>query len=156
MSVGNLNVRERTHLRPSRPSSVNCDVHDKPVRQTWVKSGRVFTSVGYQWKPTGRKFTIGSSGLVDKLAKDRCTIVRKWTPTGRIIPLGSGHVKPIIANANREMSSCCDNFVHNKCDNSVISNHSEPNCSWGSMSFSYPFWSDFKCRSFKSSCGIWT
>ena len=57
------------------------------VKQVWIKSGKVFTKVGYQWKPTGRKFTVGINGLVDNIAHSRCKSVNKWIPTGRIIPL---------------------------------------------------------------------
>ena len=126
------------------------------VKHVWIKSGKVFTTVGYQWKPTGRKFTVGSNGLVDNFAKSRCTLVSKWIPTGRTIPFGSAHLKPKIVSTNSEMPTSSDASVNDMCDNLVISNQTEPNCSWGSMSFSYPFWSDFKCRSYKSSCGIWT
>ena len=38
----------------------------------------------------------------------------------------------------------------------VCANQTEPNCPWGSTFFSYPYMSDFKCRSYKSSFGIWT
>ena len=30
----------------------------KPVMQVWKATGKVFASVGFQWKPTGRKFTL--------------------------------------------------------------------------------------------------
>ena len=31
----------------------------KPVKKVWIATGKVYTSVGYQWRPTGRKFTLG-------------------------------------------------------------------------------------------------
>ena len=134
-------------------------MNDNSVKQVWIKSGKVFTNVGYQWKPTGRKFTIRSNGLVDNIAHSRCKLVNKWIPTGRIIPLGSDHLKPKVVSHNSEMPTNSDASISSMnavCDNLTSANQTEPNCSWGSMFFSYPFWSDFKCRSFKSSCGIWT
>ena len=156
MSVGNRNVHERTHLRPSHQSSVKCVVKNNIVKHVWVNTGKVFTTVGYQWKPTGRKFTVGSNGLVDNIANPRCTLVSKWIPTGRTISLGSDHLKPKVISPNSEMPTTSDVSMNDVCDNLVFSNQTKPNCSWGSMFFSYPFWSDFKCRSYKSSCGIWT
>ncbi|GKA85416.1 hypothetical protein Tco_0807070 [Tanacetum coccineum] len=31
----------------------------KQVKQVWKATGKMLTNVGYQWKPTGRKFTLG-------------------------------------------------------------------------------------------------
>nr|GFA51248.1 hypothetical protein [Tanacetum cinerariifolium] len=31
----------------------------KPVKQVWQAIGKLFTNVGFQWQPTGRKFTLG-------------------------------------------------------------------------------------------------
>ncbi|GKC96173.1 retrovirus-related pol polyprotein from transposon TNT 1-94 [Tanacetum coccineum] len=31
----------------------------KPVKQVWKATGNVLTAVGYQWKPTGKTFTLG-------------------------------------------------------------------------------------------------
>ncbi|GJU89488.1 hypothetical protein Tco_1301911 [Tanacetum coccineum] len=31
----------------------------KQVKQVWKATGKLLTNVGYQWKPTGRKFTLG-------------------------------------------------------------------------------------------------
>ncbi|GJR74492.1 hypothetical protein Tco_0086857 [Tanacetum coccineum] len=31
----------------------------KQVKQVWQATGKLFTNVGYQWKPAGRKFTLG-------------------------------------------------------------------------------------------------
>ena len=87
MSVGNRNVCARTQLRPIYRSSGKCVMDNNSVKQVWIKSGKVFTKVGYQWKPTGRKFTVGINGLVDNIAHSRCKSVNKWIPTGRIIPL---------------------------------------------------------------------
>ena len=48
MSVGNRNLCERTHLRPSYQSSEKCVMRNNTVKHVWVKSRKVFTTVGYQ------------------------------------------------------------------------------------------------------------
>ncbi|GJT61464.1 retrovirus-related pol polyprotein from transposon TNT 1-94 [Tanacetum coccineum] len=39
----------------------------KQVKQVWKATGKLLTNVGYQWKPTGRKFTLG----------EQCPLTRK-------------------------------------------------------------------------------
>ncbi|GKF73759.1 hypothetical protein Tco_0220091, partial [Tanacetum coccineum] len=43
----------------------------KPVKQVWQATGKLFTSVGYQWKPTGRKFTLGEQCLLTRFTKSK-------------------------------------------------------------------------------------
>ncbi|GKC31858.1 retrovirus-related pol polyprotein from transposon TNT 1-94 [Tanacetum coccineum] len=60
----------------------------KQVKQTWKATGKLFANVGYQWKPTGRKFTLGEQCPLTRITKPKVVHVRQWKPTGRIIPLG--------------------------------------------------------------------
>ncbi|GJV10495.1 hypothetical protein Tco_1352036 [Tanacetum coccineum] len=43
----------------------------KPVKQVWQATGKLFTNVGYQWKPTGRKFTLGEQCPLTRFTKSK-------------------------------------------------------------------------------------
>ncbi|GJZ33188.1 hypothetical protein Tco_0578624 [Tanacetum coccineum] len=49
-----------------KPKSVKQVWKAKPVKQTWKATGKLFATIGYQWKPTRRKFTLG----------DQCPLTR--------------------------------------------------------------------------------
>jgi hypothetical protein len=81
-----------------------------------------------RWKATGRKFPLVT----------QCLDIKSAASTG----IGSS----MRTNENTDPVSlkyACANLL-------------DPNYTWGSMFFSYPYMSGFKCRSYKSSCGIWT
>ncbi|GKE20912.1 hypothetical protein Tco_1432424 [Tanacetum coccineum] len=44
----------------------------KHVKQVWQATGNLFTNVGFQWQPTGRKFTLG----------EQCPLTRTPTEIG--------------------------------------------------------------------------
>ena len=83
--------------------------------------------------------------------------VRRWKATGRKFPLvtqsldiksaaSTGIGSSVRTNENIDPVSlkyACADLL-------------DPNYTWGSMFFSYPYLSSFKCRSYKLSCGIWT
>ncbi|GKA12990.1 retrovirus-related pol polyprotein from transposon TNT 1-94 [Tanacetum coccineum] len=43
----------------------------KQVKQVWKATGKVLTSVGYQWRPTGRIFTLGEQCPLTRLTKSK-------------------------------------------------------------------------------------
>ncbi|GJR62470.1 hypothetical protein Tco_1504632 [Tanacetum coccineum] len=43
----------------------------KQVKQVWKATGKVLTSVGYQWRPTGRIFTLGEQCPLTRLTKPK-------------------------------------------------------------------------------------
>ncbi|GKC99865.1 hypothetical protein Tco_1170140 [Tanacetum coccineum] len=43
----------------------------KQVRQVWKLTGKVLTSVGHQWRPTGRIFTLGEQCTLTRLTKPK-------------------------------------------------------------------------------------
>ncbi|GKD36982.1 hypothetical protein Tco_1257189 [Tanacetum coccineum] len=43
----------------------------KQVKQVWKASGKVLTSVGYQWRPKGRIFTLGEQCPLTRLTKPK-------------------------------------------------------------------------------------
>ncbi|GJY48010.1 hypothetical protein Tco_0437966 [Tanacetum coccineum] len=44
------------------------------VKQVWKATGKVLTSVGYQWRPTGRIFTFGEQCLLTRLTKPKVVL----------------------------------------------------------------------------------
>nr|GEU99960.1 hypothetical protein [Tanacetum cinerariifolium] len=65
----------------------------KPVKQVWKATGKVRTNVGYQWKPTGRIFTLG----------EQCPLTRhkvnKAVPAG--IPTPTDTSTQLVVSANQ-------------------------------------------------------
>ncbi|GKE10008.1 hypothetical protein Tco_1413559 [Tanacetum coccineum] len=43
----------------------------KQVKQVWKATGKVLTNVGYQWRPTGRIFTLGEQCPLTRLTKSK-------------------------------------------------------------------------------------
>ena len=120
----------------------------------WRETGYKFTNVGHQWKPTGRNFNVGNSGKLTRPSLRGIRYVKKWRPTGRIFPIESK-----CPNLRSNTSICAVSTVNSTSSISPVfagTNQMDPNCTWGSTFFSYPPLSGFKCRSYKSSYGIWT
>ncbi|GKC29620.1 hypothetical protein Tco_1036914, partial [Tanacetum coccineum] len=123
------------------------DSRCKTFKQTWKATGKLFANVGYQWKPTGRKFTLGEQCLLTRITKPKVVPVRQWKPTGRIIPLGkqcpvtrsiASTSAPIVVEIQAPMVPIVPN---NACTNQL-----DLNCNWGSGTPNSPFLSVFKCR----------
>ncbi|GJY17192.1 hypothetical protein Tco_0388683, partial [Tanacetum coccineum] len=49
----------------------------KQVKQVWQATGKLFTNVGYQWKPTGRKFTLGEQCPLTRFTKSKVVPVKQ-------------------------------------------------------------------------------
>jgi hypothetical protein len=126
----------------------------KKVKQVWNKTGKVFTNVGYQWRPTGRKFTLGEKCPLTRITNSKVVPIKKWRPTGRRFPVEALSTTPKSSASNSKNSSSISVTYDNPMF--VCANQTDPNCLWGSSFFSYPPLSGFKCRSYKSSFGIWT
>ena len=130
---------------------------NKCEKQTWRATGRTFTKVGYCWRPTGRMFSLGNHGLLTMYPRTRPTRFRMWKKTGRTFPLetmcSDNYSNGSLICNTSNMTDVLSDSVN---DYTMCANHSDPFCDRGSMSSSYPYLSDFKCRSYKSSFGIWT
>ncbi|GJS26792.1 hypothetical protein Tco_0487412, partial [Tanacetum coccineum] len=49
----------------------------KQVRQVWKAIGKVLTSVGYQWRPTDRIFTLGEQCPLTRLTKPKVVLAKQ-------------------------------------------------------------------------------
>jgi hypothetical protein len=151
---GNHDACVVSFLKSSMQSSVKNVLSTKQVRQVWNKTGKVFTNVGYQWRPTRRKFTLGEKCPLTRITNSKVVPIKKWRPTSRRFPVEA------LSTTPRSSASTCKNTssISVTYDNPmfVCANQTDPNCLWGSSFFSYPPLSGFKCRSYKSSFGIWT
>nr|GEV82912.1 retrovirus-related Pol polyprotein from transposon TNT 1-94 [Tanacetum cinerariifolium] len=77
-------------------NSVNAHVKSKSAkkplkRKVWTRTGKVFTNIGYKWRPTGKTFTIVGNA---------CPLTRITTtakvPLRKSIPLESNTPKPMV------------------------------------------------------------
>ncbi|GKG28478.1 hypothetical protein Tco_0406805, partial [Tanacetum coccineum] len=103
---------------------------------------------GYHWKPTGRTFPLGDQCPLTRITRPKALSVKQWMPTGRLIPLG-GQCPLVTPTAPTNSPTPVKS-------NLVCSNEPDPNCNWGSNISNSPFLPLFKCRSYRSSSGIWT
>nr|GFB63866.1 hypothetical protein [Tanacetum cinerariifolium] len=92
----------------------------KQVRQVWKPTGKVLTTIGHQWRPTGRIFDLGN----------QCPLTKLTPP------------KVVSATQHTKRASPC-------------ANQKEPNQNWGSNLSNSLSFSGFKCRSYRSSFGMW-
>ncbi|GJY32284.1 hypothetical protein Tco_0415779 [Tanacetum coccineum] len=51
--------------------------NNNKVKQVWKATGKLFANVGYQWKPTGRKFTLGEQCPLTGFTKSKVVPVKK-------------------------------------------------------------------------------
>ncbi|GJV76236.1 hypothetical protein Tco_1507820 [Tanacetum coccineum] len=49
----------------------------KPVKQVWQATGKLFTNVGFQWQPTGRKFTLGEQCPLTRFTESKVVPVKQ-------------------------------------------------------------------------------
>nr|GFC70864.1 hypothetical protein [Tanacetum cinerariifolium] len=103
----------------------------KPVnRKVWKTAGKVFKTVGYEWKPTEQTFTI---------VGNVCPLTR--TATATIVP--PREPIPIVQSTDRPVVTL---VYTRKPKAKNVPNKVEPNKSWGD----YGLWrlSDWKCDDF--------
>ncbi|GJU85687.1 retrovirus-related pol polyprotein from transposon TNT 1-94 [Tanacetum coccineum] len=77
----------------------------KQVKQVWKATGKLFTTIGHQWRPTGRLLPLGDHWPLPRntcrRSKPRNTPpkvlpTKQWKPTGRLLPLG--RQCPLVSN----------------------------------------------------------
>ncbi|GJV08998.1 retrovirus-related pol polyprotein from transposon TNT 1-94 [Tanacetum coccineum] len=60
----------------------------KQVKQVWKATGKLFTTIGHQWRPTGRLLLLGDHCPLTRNTPPKVLPTKQWKPTGRLLPLG--------------------------------------------------------------------
>ncbi|GJR90478.1 retrovirus-related pol polyprotein from transposon TNT 1-94 [Tanacetum coccineum] len=60
----------------------------KQVKQVWKATGKLFTTIGHQWRPTGRLLPLGDQWPLTRNTPLKVLPTKQWKPTGRLLPLG--------------------------------------------------------------------
>ncbi|GJY35465.1 retrovirus-related pol polyprotein from transposon TNT 1-94 [Tanacetum coccineum] len=70
------------------PSSATKVWRVKQVKQVWKAIGKLFTTIGHQWRPTGRLLPLGDQWSLTRNTPLKVSPTKQWKPTGRLLPLG--------------------------------------------------------------------
>ncbi|GJZ54330.1 integrase, catalytic region, zinc finger, CCHC-type containing protein [Tanacetum coccineum] len=128
----------------------------KQVKQVWKATGKVLTSVGYQWRPTGRIFTLGEQCPLTRLTKPKvvpATQTENVSTSKSVITKKLSHTaqKPLTRyqRRNQQYQAVLVRLPTSP-ENQAIAhaNQQEPNQNWGSNFPNSPSSSVFKCRNF--------
>ncbi|GKF44402.1 hypothetical protein Tco_0130954, partial [Tanacetum coccineum] len=96
------------------------------TQRVWKATGKLFADIGYQWRPTRKKLTLG-----------KLDCGSQWRPTGEKFALGK------MCHVTKLSVKCSTLYV----------NQQDPNKNWGTEILNSTV---FKCRSYMSCFGIWT
>ncbi|GJW11968.1 hypothetical protein Tco_1577795 [Tanacetum coccineum] len=112
----------------------------KQVKQVWNATGKVLTSVGYQWRPTRRIFTLGEQCLLTRLTKPKvvpATQIENISTSKSVITKKLSHTaqKPLTRyqRRNQQYQAVLVRLPTSP-ENQAIAhaNQQEPNQKWGS------------------------
>ncbi|GJW38809.1 hypothetical protein Tco_0064654 [Tanacetum coccineum] len=57
----------------------------KQIKQVWQATGKLFTTIGHQWQPTGRLLPLGEQYPLTRNTKPKVLPIKQWKPTGRLV-----------------------------------------------------------------------
>ncbi|GJW17136.1 retrovirus-related pol polyprotein from transposon TNT 1-94, partial [Tanacetum coccineum] len=57
------------------------------VKQVWQATGKLFTTIGHQWRPTGRLLPLRDQCPLTRNTPPKVLTTKQWKPTGRLLPL---------------------------------------------------------------------
>ncbi|GJZ05924.1 retrovirus-related pol polyprotein from transposon TNT 1-94 [Tanacetum coccineum] len=60
----------------------------KQVKQVWKATGKLFTTIGHQWRPTGRLLPLRDQWPLTRNTPLKVLPTKQWKPTGRLLLLG--------------------------------------------------------------------
>ncbi|GJU82602.1 hypothetical protein Tco_1284967 [Tanacetum coccineum] len=139
----------------------------KQVKKVWKATGKVLTYVSYQWKPTGRIFTLGEQCPLTRLTTSNVLPIQQTenvsaSKTVITEKLSNNSQKPLTSYQCRNKqykvvpTSIPAPTVNQAIDTSMpidvaYANQQDPNKNWGSNFPNSPSSSVFKCRSYRSS-----
>ncbi|GJU72467.1 retrovirus-related pol polyprotein from transposon TNT 1-94 [Tanacetum coccineum] len=99
----------------------------KQVKQVWKATGKLFTTIGHQWRPTGRLLPLGDQWPITRNTPPKVLPTKQWKPTAD----PQETIAPVAYNL-------------------ACTNQPDPNCNWGSNVSKSPFSPLFKCRLYRS------
>ncbi|GJS92351.1 retrovirus-related pol polyprotein from transposon TNT 1-94 [Tanacetum coccineum] len=130
----------------------------KQVKNVWKATGKLLTNVGYQWKPTGRKFTLGEQCPLTRLTKSNVVPAKKTKNISANNTMITGKLshtsqKPLTRYQRRNQQyQAVPVSIPTLPTNQAIAtnityvNQLDPNQDWGSNFPNSPSSSVFKCR----------
>ncbi|GJV03883.1 putative ribonuclease H-like domain-containing protein [Tanacetum coccineum] len=60
----------------------------KQIKQVWKATGKLFTTIGHQWRPTSRLLPLGDQWPLTRNTPPKVLPTKQWKPTGRLLLLG--------------------------------------------------------------------
>ncbi|GJV70591.1 retrovirus-related pol polyprotein from transposon TNT 1-94 [Tanacetum coccineum] len=60
----------------------------KQVKQVWKATGKLFTTIGHQWRPTGKLLPLGDQWPLTRNTPPKVLPIKQWKPTSRLLLLG--------------------------------------------------------------------
>ncbi|GKC02756.1 retrovirus-related pol polyprotein from transposon TNT 1-94 [Tanacetum coccineum] len=122
--VNDVNVRSKSKsLKNSKKNNI------------WKPTGKVFTNIGYRWKPTGRTFTIvGNTCHLTRITSIKVVPLKETTSKSVTIQ----NLKVKVYSRRPKVIKSVGSSSKSKIVESMISNNSEPNQSWGSNASDVP------------------
>ncbi|GKD94715.1 hypothetical protein Tco_1374552 [Tanacetum coccineum] len=127
------------------------------VKQVWKAKGKLFTTIGHQWRPTDRLLPLGDQWPLTRNTPPKVLPTKQWKPTSRLLPLG--RQCPLVRSTALK-SDCLpadpQESIAPVAYNFACTNQPDPNCNWGSNVSKSPFSPLFKGRLYRSFSGIWT
>ncbi|GJU94883.1 retrovirus-related pol polyprotein from transposon TNT 1-94 [Tanacetum coccineum] len=133
------------HINVMNTRSKSKSVKNTKKKKEWKSTGKVFTKIRYNWRPTRRTFTL--VGNVCPLT--RITTTNK-VPLTEPIPLNvvaQEHVVPMVYTKRPKVPKAISSSSKHMIAKSMISNRKEADTSWGSNTSVAPSsFSFIKCR----------
>ncbi|GJW94463.1 retrovirus-related pol polyprotein from transposon TNT 1-94, partial [Tanacetum coccineum] len=77
-------VRSEVFIKQSPATKVWRVKQDK---QVWQATGKLFTTIGHQWRLTDRLLPLGDQCPLTRNTPPKVLPIKQWKPTGRILPL---------------------------------------------------------------------
>ncbi|GJW48274.1 hypothetical protein Tco_0079920 [Tanacetum coccineum] len=86
--ITNENLVAELHACPKIQPSATKVWRVKKVKQVWKATGKLFTTIGHQWRPTGRLLPLGDQWPLTRNTPPKVLLTKQWKPTSRLLLLG--------------------------------------------------------------------